>query len=195
MPSSAAFERRERAAVGQRSGPIARAGQAGGARERQRPGRDRECQVPRRVERPGIRVLQRDAIARGGREDQWLTGNQANGLRGRLQVARRRAETSEVLPWGSVAVAVTMGRSGRRREGDVEDGLAPAVGRHLQRPEVVLGLARAAGTVAGAGEELDAEGRVGHAAAQPALEPAVGGRDDDREVLEVVRALAGRLEL
>ena len=34
---------------------------------------------------------------------------------------------------------------GRRRERDVEDGLALAVGRHLQRPEVVLGLARTVG--------------------------------------------------
>ena len=55
---------RERAAVGQRSGPVARAGQAGGARERQRPDRDRERQVPHRVERPGIRILQGDGIAR-----------------------------------------------------------------------------------------------------------------------------------
>ena len=59
---------RERTAVGQRSGPIARAGQAGGARQRQRPVRDRERQAPDRVERPGIRVLDRDPVARSGRE-------------------------------------------------------------------------------------------------------------------------------
>ena len=44
------------------------------------------------------------------------------------------------------------------------------VGRHLQRPQVILGLPRAAGPVAGAGEDVDAIGRVGLAAAQPALE-------------------------
>ena len=71
-PSSAAFERRQRTAVRQRSGPIARAGQAGGTRQRQRPVGDRERQVPDRVERPGIGVLDRDPVARLGRESQRL---------------------------------------------------------------------------------------------------------------------------
>ena len=82
-------------------------------------------------------------------------------------------------PSGSVAVAVTT--AGRRPgERDLEDGLALAVGRHVERTEVVLGLARAAGTIAGAGEEFDRIGRVGRAAAQPALELAISRRDDDR---------------
>ena len=102
------------------------------------------------------------------------------------------AETSEVLPWGSVAVAVMIGSPAGGVNGTAKTHLARRVGRHLQRAQVVLGLARAAGTVAGAGEEIDAEGRVGHAAPQPALELAAGGGDDDREVLEVVRALARR---
>ena len=100
------------------------------------------------------------------------------------------AETSEVLPCGVGGRGRDDRQPGRRRERDGEDGPVPGVGRHLQRAEVVLGLARAAGTVAGAGEDVDAEGRVGRAAAQPALELAVGRRDDDREVLKVVRSLA-----
>ena len=107
-------------------------------------------------------------------------------------MARRRAETSEVLPWGSVAVAVMIGSPAGAVKGTAKTHLSGRVGRHLQRAEVVLGLARAAGAVGGAGEDVDAEGRVGHAAAQPALELAVGGGDDDREVLEVVRSLARR---
>ena len=119
-------ERRERTAVRQRSGPIARAGQAGGTRERQRPGRDRKRQVPRRVERPGIGVLDRDAVARGGREDQRLAGSQANGLRGHLEAARTQGRDL-----GGVALGVgRRGRDdrqpGRRREGDVEVDLALA---------------------------------------------------------------------
>ena len=42
-------------------------------------------QVPRQVERSGIRILQGDAVARGSREDQRLTGNIANKLRRRLE--------------------------------------------------------------------------------------------------------------
>src|SRR5262249_15704065 len=76
--------------------------------------------------------------------------------------------------------------------GDVEDRLALAIGRLLQRAEVVLGLARAARTISGAGEDVEVEGRIGQAPAQPTLELAGGGADDDREVLEVIRTLTGR---
>ena len=58
-----------------------------------------------------------------------------------------------MLPSGSVAVAVTDRQPGRRSERDCEDHLALAVGRHLQRPEVILRLARSAGAEAGTGEE------------------------------------------
>ena len=77
-----------------------------------------------------------------------------------------------MFPWGSVAVAVTMGFPAGRVNGTSKTAWPCAVGRHLQRPEVDLGLTRAGGRIAGAGEEVDAEGRVGGAAAQPALESA-----------------------
>ena len=190
-PASAAFSADRGPLYCSDAGAVARADQAGSARERQRPGRDRERQVPRRVERPGIRVLQRDAIARCGREDQRLTGNQreqpASAPRGwPAQAPRPRRCCPRVGGRGR-----DHRQPGRRCERDVEDRLALAVGRHLQRAEVVLGLPRTVGRIAGAGEDVDAEGRVGRAAAQPALEPAVGRGDDDREVLEVVGSLAG----
>ena len=79
--------------------------------------------------------------------------------------------------------------------GMAKTDLPAGVRRHLQRAEEVLGLAGPVGAVGGAGEEIDAERRVGRAAAQPALELAAGGGDDDREVLEVVRAARGRCAL
>ena len=81
-----------------------------------------------------------------------------------------------MLPWGSVAVAVMIGSPAGAREGDGETHLPARVGRHLQRAQVVLRLARAARSVGGAGEDIDAKGRVGRAAAQPALDLAVGGQ-------------------
>ena len=95
-----------------------------------------------------------------------------------------------MLPWGSVAVAVTTGSPAGGVNGTSKTTWPWLVGRHLQRSQVVLGLPRALGRIAGAGIDVDAEGRVGRAAAQPALEPAIGRGDDDGEVLEVVRSLA-----
>ena len=100
------------------------------------------------------------------------------------------AETSEVLPCGSVAVAVMIGSPAGAVKGTAKHGLSGRVGRHLQRAQVVLGLARPVRVVGGAGEDIDVERRVRRAAPEPALELAAGGRDDDREVLEVVGALA-----
>ena len=97
-----------------------------------------------------------------------------------------------MLPCGSVAVAVMIGSPAGAVKGTAKVTCPDRVGRHLQRPQVILGLARAAGSVAGAGEDVDAIGRVRHAARQPALGLAVGGRDDDREVLKVVGSLARR---
>ena len=111
-----------------------------------RPGRDRERQVPRRVERPGIRVAA-GRCRRPTRPRRSAAGREParTDCDGRLQ-----GGPSQGRDLGGVALGVG-GRGGddrqvrRRREGDVEDRLALAVGRHLQRPEVVLGLARAAG--------------------------------------------------
>ncbi len=96
-------------------------------------------------------------------------------------------------------VASRIGRRGRdvrqpggRREGDCEGHLSGRVGGHIKRPQVVLGLSRPVGIVAGVGVDIDAKRRVGSAAPEPALELAIGGGHDDREVLEIVRALARR---
>ncbi len=51
-------------------------------------------------------------------------------------------------------------------------------------------MAESSWAVGGTRVNVDAVGRVRTAAAQPAPELAVGGRDDGREVLEVVRSLA-----
>src|SRR5262249_34102568 len=56
----------------------------------------------------------------------------------------------------------------------------------------VLGVAGPVGVVSGAGEDIDAEVRVGQAAAEPTLKLAVGGGGDNGEVLAIVRALARR---
>ena len=98
----------------------------------------------------------------------------------------RWAETSEVFPCGSVAVAVMTGSPAGAEKGTSKIGLALAVRRHLQRTEVLIGLAGAAGAKRGAGEDVDAEGRIGQAPTQPALELAACGGDDNGEVLEVV---------
>ena len=112
MPSSAAFEAESGPPIMQRAGAIARAGQAGGARERQRPGRDRKRQVPARVERPGIRVAQGDAIARRGREDQSADpGPRRRDCVGTSRLALRSGRDFGGIAPGSVAVAVTMGSS------------------------------------------------------------------------------------
>ena len=52
---------------------------------------------------------------------------------GACKVARRRAETSEVLPWGSVAVAVMIGSPAGAVKGTAKTHLPGRVGRHLQR--------------------------------------------------------------
>ena len=65
----------------ERAGPIARADQSVDLSEPQGAGRDGQGQVPGGIQRPGVRVMQGDAIARRGREDQRMTGNQANGPR------------------------------------------------------------------------------------------------------------------
>ena len=114
--------------------------------KRQRPVGDRERQVPNRVERPGIGILDRDPVARRGREGQRLVRPpRERTATVTCKVARRRAETSEVLPWGSVAVAVMIGSPAGAVNGTAKTHLPARVGRHLQRPQVVLGLARAAG--------------------------------------------------
>ncbi len=189
QPGQRRVDRRERTAVGQRAGPIAGAGQAGGGREAQRPGGDRERQVPWQIQRPGFRVLQGDPIARRGREAHRLAGGHTDGLDGHHQIARAQGRDL-----GGVALRVDRrGRedrqTGRRREGDREGHRPGRVGRLLERPQVVLGLPGAAGSVPGAGEDVDAIGRVRLADPQPALGLAVGGREKDREVLEVIGAL------
>ena len=193
MPCERRVERRQRTAVRQRSGPIARAGQAGGARKRQRPAGTESVRLQTGLSGPAsgssIAIPSPDWVAKAS---DWF-GHRADGMRRTPGGSpARRAETSEVLPWGSVAVAVMIGSPAGAVNGTAKLTCPLASVVTSSEPEVVLGLARASGSVAGAGEEIDAKGRVGHAAPQPALDLAVGGRDDDREVLEVVRSLARR---
>ncbi len=116
-----------------------------------------------------------------------------------MNILRRRAleagpsqgpKTSEVSPSGIGCRGSDHRQTGRRCERHVENRVALTVGGHLQRSQVVLGLPRSLGRIAGAGKEVDAIGRLGRVTAQPALEPAVSSGDDDGEILKVVRSLA-----
>ncbi len=98
--------------------------------------------------------------------------------------------TSEVLPCGSVAVAVMTGSPAGAVKGTANATCPLASVVTSSDPRKSWASPGAAGTVAGAGEDIDAERRVGLAAPEPAFELAAGGRDDDREVLEVVGSLA-----
>ena len=116
---------------------------------RQRPGRDRERQVPRQIQRSGFRVLQGDAIARRGRDAHRLPGSQADGLVGDHQIAR-----SQGRDFGGIALRI--GRRGRDYrqpagavKGIVKIDLARPVGRLPERPEIILGLPRPARSPAG----------------------------------------------
>ena len=109
-------------------------------------------------------------------KNQRLTGRQTQGLGRCLQGGPPQRRDLRGVALGVGGRGGDDGQAGRRRERDVEDRLALAVGRHLQRSQVVLGLPRTLGRIAGTGEDVDAEGRVRRAAAQPALELAVRRR-------------------
>ena len=98
---------------------------------------------------------------------------------------------------GGVAERVSgRGRDDRQAgwccERDCERHLAGGVGRHVQGAQVILSLARTPGAIVSAGKNIDAKSRIRRASPQPALEPAIGGGDNDGEVLEVVRSLLRR---
>ena len=74
------------------------------------PSETESVRLPNRVERPGIGILDRDAVARlRSRKPEIGWPPRERTADGACRVARRRDETSEVLPWGSVAVAVMIG--------------------------------------------------------------------------------------
>ena len=191
MPVQRRVQGRERTAVRQRSGPIARAGQAGGGRQRQRPGRDRERQVPGRVERPGIAGPgSRCRRPTPPRRPAALTGGQAKDHESvPADVPGAAAETSEVLPCGSVAVAVMIGKPAGAVNGTAKIACrsrrsSPPASPGNPRPRPSRRDRRRRWRRHRCGRSCPA------LPVQPALELAAGGGDDDREVLEVVRALA-----
>ena len=124
----------------ERLGAVARADEANGSRERKRPSRDRERQLPNRVKRPGIRVFQGDGVACTGGEDHWLAGNPSN------QCGQCDSWPPLGRDLGRVALRVGGGGSHhglvcRRGVGNVEKRLAPGISSDLKRSQVLLGLA------------------------------------------------------
>ena len=126
-----------------------------------------------------------------GREAHRLAAGPGGSLRGVSRLPGAGPRLRRCCRCGSVAVAVMIGSPAGAVNGTAKTAAAVGVGRLLERPQVVPGFPGAARAVAGAGEDVDAVGRVRLAAPQPALGLAVGGREHDREVLEVVRAVAG----
>ena len=121
-------------------------------------------------QRPGIGVLDRDPVARLGRESQRLVGHGANGKRWCLQGRLTKGRDFRGVALGVGGRGRDDRQPGRRREGDGED--SPARSRRSS-PPASPGRPRprpSRRSVGGAGEEVDAKGRVGRAAAQPALE-------------------------
>ena len=95
-----------------------------------------------------------------------------------------------MLPCGSVAVAVRIGNPAGAVKGIVKVTCPGRVGRLLERSEVVLGLARRRRARSRRWRRRRCDRSCPARCPQPALGLAVGGREEDREVLEVVGAPA-----